>query len=97
MPGESDSMARQMMVSRGFNPRPALMPGESIMGDEMREGKGEFQSTPGINAGRIPDAFSEVAAVLNEFQSTPGINAGRIPSVPTGSAAFDGVSIHARH
>ncbi len=36
-----------------------------------------FQSTPGINAGRIVCNFS-VATTERWFQSTPGINAGRI-------------------
>ena len=36
-----------------------------------------FQSTPGINAGRIVE--QEKARLNSElFQSTPGINAGRI-------------------
>jgi len=38
-----------------------------------------FQSTPGINAGRILGK-DPVAASIRLFQSTPGINAGRIRS-----------------
>ena len=39
-----------------------------------------FQSTPGINAGRITEYFAH-SVWRSEFQSTPGINAGRILSM----------------
>ena len=38
-----------------------------------------FQSTPGINNGRIGMTFAR-ALNLAKFQSTPGINTGRISS-----------------
>ena len=36
-----------------FNPRPALIPGESVDHTAGHEGGWQFQSTPGINTGRI--------------------------------------------
>jgi len=36
-----------------FNPRPALMPGESYKDLWNKDADHWFQSTPGINAGRI--------------------------------------------
>ena len=54
-----------------------------------------FQSTPGINAGRI-GLREELLAAVMEFQSTPGINAGRIVIYETRFSIWC-VSIHARH
>ena len=54
-----------------------------------------FQSTPGINAGRIRNCLGNRNFCLR-FQSTPGINAGRIAPNFTPYASLT-VSIHARH
>jgi len=40
-----------------FNPRPALMPGESHFAHLFICAFVQFQSTPGINAGRIHGAY----------------------------------------
>ena len=52
------------------------MPGESV-GSRLHKAVAEFQSTPGINAGRIMRVGSRWI-IVDKFQSTPGINAGRI-------------------
>ena len=59
-----------------FNPRPALLPGESHVKLAALE-LHAFQSTPGIAAGRIPMRCASSAKPA-QFQSTPGIAAGRI-------------------
>jgi len=78
MPGESRIRYRLPERHRRFNPRPALMPGESLGCGWRWAGAWWFQSTPGINAGRIRCALWITAAAGETFQSTPGINAGRI-------------------
>ena len=52
MPGESFRFRPGVLLQRCFNPRPALMPGESATMSRQPLLQ-RFQSTPGINAGRI--------------------------------------------
>ena len=47
------AMGRMRCSLACFNPRPALLPGESTMATLMAPAKSWFQSTPGIAAGRI--------------------------------------------
>ena len=41
---------------RGFNPLPAFLPGDTLDPRSSRTSNGMFQSTPGISAGRYPEA-----------------------------------------
>ena len=80
MPGESVSASDFKLRYGCFNPRPALMPGESqAVGctpttDEL------FQSTPGINAGRIC-ATSSPRPETSGFNPRPALMPGESPGV----------------
>jgi len=77
-----------------FNPRPALMPGESEI-QPLELYQDGFQSTPGINAGRIGKA-SDGPACAHGFNPRPAL----MPGESMGSVVMhlsQKVSIHARH
>ena len=100
LPGESQRSTLDVGRVKRFNPRPALLPGESAQQNRIPEARQvsiharhccranlspcnrlqrwrQFQSTPGIAAGRIAEVAVQMVQ-FGVFQSTPGIAAGRI-------------------
>jgi len=87
-------MTARKLLFKGFNPRPALMPGE-FMATWPLAAAARFQSTPGINAGRIV-ALRAVTINFFSFNPRPALMPGEFwgDSRINKAAA---VSIHARH
>jgi hypothetical protein len=52
MPGDTGLALDTSLYFWGFNPRPALMPGDTKLGTDYRQTTKKFQSAPGTNAGR---------------------------------------------
>ena len=79
----------------GFNPRPALRPGDATC-DFARIRFGQlFQSAPGLEAGRCT-ADQRLREKKGVFQSAPGLEAGRCVYVAPKRRNGFRVSIRAR-
>ena len=72
----------------GFNPRPARMPGDTIISKASRR-HDRFQSAPGKNAGRYHPRPMQIYS-FKLFQSAPGTNAGRYYEVKLPNGAYTG-------
>ena len=59
----------------GFNPRPALRPGDACTGPRWRTPTTKFQSAPGLEAGRCPDITS-IAPRRVSFNPRPALRPG---------------------
>ena len=80
----------------GFNPRPALLPGESVNRPDPKPDKGCFNPRPALLPGESRPSDCWASPVM-WFQSTPGIAAGRIRLSRSALKLVKAVSIHARH
>ena len=83
------------LILSGFNPRPALMPGESSCIFAKSSCLIWFQSTPGINAGRIGILLA-LAHGFGCFNPRPALMPGESQAT-FGWVNEVKVSIHARH
>ena len=81
--------------AKGFNPRPAVRPGDALCAGVLISAQDMFQSAPGREAGRCSHR-TDCGGLAFEFQSAPGREAGRCDDQTVMIAMDDGVSIRAR-
>ena len=79
----------------GFNPRPAVRPGDAPSMLMFCAAPGLFQSAPGREAGRC-EASARASISSRTFQSAPGREAGRCSAVKGANVIPNRVSIRAR-
>ena len=93
--GRIDGVITFKDASKCFNPRPALLPGESRCSASSQWATFCFNPRPALLPGEsvVPTGAKRANGV---FQSTPGIAAGRIAMSPL-LTPLPPVSIHARH
>ena len=82
-------------VEPGFNPRPALGPGDAP--SRAQPCRAEPVSIRARHWGRAMPTFRRARNAAGMFQSAPGTGAGRCAISPTRKNCRDGVSIRARH